>query len=182
MPSPGRRIGWEEGNLSPYCVSIDIMLPIGGKLNKQDKLLNQLLAILGQQFLLFWKVYVRKRSLVTAACICLFCSLGFCFEPSRYCPRYSRKVDMSRDFIWCVRTMLITEVQIYIPMPCDKESFRSINVSVLISFNDIHIENQNVERFYTYQMKVTIQHLELRILCKYMRSTCICSLEEQYYI
>lgn len=102
------------------------MLPIGGKLNKQDKLLNQLLAILGQQFLLFWKVYVRKRSLVTAACICLFCSLGFCFEPSRYCPRYSRKVDMSRDFIWCVRTMLITEVQIYIPMPCDKESFRSI--------------------------------------------------------
>lgn len=78
--------------------------------------------------------------------------------------------------------MLITEVQIYIPMPCDKESFRSINVSVLISFNDIHIENQNVERFYTYQMKVTIQHLELRILCKYMRSTCICSLEEQYYI
>lgn len=158
------------------------MLPIGGKLNKQDKLLNQLLAILGQQFLLFWKVYVRKRSLVTAACICLFCSLGFCFEPSRYCPRYSRKVDMSRDFIWCVRTMLITEVQIYIPMPCDKESFRSINVSVLISFNDIHIENQNVERFYTYQMKVTIQHLELRILCKYMRSTCICSLEEQYYI
>lgn len=158
------------------------MLPIGGKLNKQDKLLNQLLAILGQQFLSFWKVYVRKRSLVTAACICLFCSLGFCFEPSRYCPRYSRKVDMSRDFIWCVRTMLITEVQIYIPMPCDKESFRSINVSVLISFNDIHIENQNVERFYTYQMKVTIQHLELRILCKYMRSTCICSLEEQYYI
>lgn len=158
------------------------MLPIGGKLNKQDKLLNQLLAILGQQFLSFWKVYVRKRSLVTAACICLFCSLGFCFEPSRYCPRYSRKVDMSRDFIWCVRTMLITEVQIYIPMPCDKESFRSINVSVLISFNDIHIENQNVERFYTYQMKVTIQHLELRILCKYLRSTCICSLEEQYYI
>lgn len=158
------------------------MLPIGGKLNKQDKLLNQLLAILGQQFLLFWKVYVRKRSLVTAACICLFCSLGFCFEPSRYCPRYSRKVDMSRDFIWCVRTMLITEVQIYIPMPCDKESFRSINVSVLISFNDIHIENQNVERFYTYQMKVTIQHLELRILCKYLRGTCICSLEEQYYI
>lgn len=158
------------------------MLPIGGKLNKQDKLLNQLLAILGQQFLSFWKVYVRKRSLVTAACICLFCSLGFCFEPFRYCPRYSRKVDMSRDFTWCVRTMLITEVQIYIPMPCDKESFRSINVSVLISFNDIHIENQNVERFYTYQMKVTIQHLELRILCKYMRSTCICSLEEQYYI
>lgn len=126
MPSPGRRIGWEEGNLSPYCVSIDIMLPIGGKLNKQDKLLNQLLAILGQQFLLFWKVYVRKRSLVTAACICLFCSLSFCFEPSRYCPRYSRKVDMSRDFTWCVRTMLITEVQIYIPMTCDKESFRSI--------------------------------------------------------
>lgn len=67
-------------------------------------------------------------------------------------------------------------------MPCDKESFRSINVSVLISFNDIHIENQNVERFYTYQMKVTIQHLELRILCKYLRGTCICSLEEQYYI
>lgn len=72
MPSPGRIIGWEEGNVSRYCVSIDIMLPIGGKLNKKDKLLNQLLAILGQQFVSFWKVYVIKRWLLTAAGSCLF--------------------------------------------------------------------------------------------------------------
>lgn len=82
--------------MSRYCVSIDIMLPIGGKLNKKDKLLNQLLAILGQQFVSFWKVYVIKRWLLTAAGSCLFCSHGFWLEPHRYCPRYSRKVDVVR--------------------------------------------------------------------------------------
>lgn len=68
---------------------------------------------------------------------------------------------MSRDFTWCVRTMLIKEIQNYIPMPCDNKPFRSINVLVLISCNDINIENQNVERYHTYQ--VTIQHLKLYV-------------------
>lgn len=40
MLSLGRIIVWEEGNVSCYCVSIDIMLLIGGKLNKKDKFLN----------------------------------------------------------------------------------------------------------------------------------------------
>lgn len=64
---------------------------------------------------------------------------------------------MSCDFKWCVRTRLIKEVQIYIPRPRGNELFRSINVSVLISCNDINTENHNVERFHTHQMKM-IQH------------------------
>lgn len=44
MLSLGRIIGWEEGNVSCYCVSIDIMLLIGGKLNKKKKIFKLIIS------------------------------------------------------------------------------------------------------------------------------------------